>query len=113
MKNFIQKSFSFDIHAPKELTAGTPFILGGFVAIPVNDAGIGQLVTIYTEGIFELNITGNVNIGDALFLHSDGTLNTTSQDGTACGFSLEASTGGITKVMLVKSIPVSGKVAKS
>ena len=106
MKNFIQKSFSFDVIAPKQLTSGMPFILGGFVAIPVCDAAVGQMVTVYTEGIFELNVTGQVNIGDAVYLHADGSINTTAQSGTVCGFSVEASTGGIVKVMLNKSISI-------
>ncbi len=109
MKNFIQKSFSFDILAPKQLTSGIPFILGGFVAIPVCDAVIGQLVTVQTEGIFALNVNAQVNMGDAVYLHADGTLNTTPQNGTPCGFCVETGTGGAVKVMLNKSIsmPVS------
>ncbi len=109
MKNFIQKSFSFDVIAPKQLTSGMPFILGGFVAIPVCDAAVGQMVTVYTEGIFSLNVTGLVNIGDAVYLHADGSINTTAQSGTVCGFVLEASSGGVVKIMLNKSIsmPVS------
>lgn len=110
MKNFIQKSFSFDVLAPKEVTSGSPFILGGFVAIPVCDAAVGQLVTIYTEGVFALNVTGQVNIGDALYLHADGTINTSAQTGTVCGFSLEASTGGVVKIMLNKSITASQSI---
>ncbi len=111
MKNFIQKSFSFDVLAPKELSSGIPFIFGGFVAIPVCDAAVGQLVTVQTEGIFELNVTGQVNIGDSLYLHADGTLNTTALDGTVCGFSLESTTGGAARVMLVKAISVPTKAA--
>ena len=111
MKNFIQKSFSFDILAPKVLTSGIPFIFGGFVTVPVCDAAVGELVTVYTEGIFALNVTGQVNIGDSLYLHADGTLNTTALDGTVCGFSLEATTGGAVRVMLVKAITVPAKAA--
>ena len=109
MKNFIQKSFSFDVIAPKDLLSGVPFTLGGFVAIPVCDAAVGQLVSVYTEGIFALNVTGQVNIGDAVYLHADGSISSAAQGGTACGFCVEASTGGIVKVMLNKSIsmPVS------
>jgi predicted RecA/RadA family phage recombinase len=104
MKNFIQKSFSFDILAPKQLMSGVPFILGGFVAIPVGDASLGELVTVYTEGVFALNVSVQVNIGDVVYLHADGTLNTTPQSGTPCGFCMETSTGGVVKVMLNKSI---------
>lgn len=108
MKNFIQKSFSFDIIAPKNLTAGSPFILGGFVAIPVCDATQGQLVTVQTEGIFELDIAGSVNIGTPLYMHADNTINSIAQNGVPCGFAIEATTGGMTKVMLNKSILVAG-----
>ncbi len=110
MKNFIQKSFSFDILAPKQLTSGIPFILGSFVAIPVCDAAIGQLVTVQTEGIFALNVAGQVNTGDAVYLHSDGTINTTPQNGIPCGFCVETSTGGVVKVMLNKSISMPATV---
>lgn len=108
MKNFIQKSFSFDIIAPKDLSSGTPFILGGFVAIPICDAKQGQLVTVQTEGIFELNIAGAVNIGSPLYMHADNSINSTALNGVPCGFSIEATTGGMTKVMLNKSILVAG-----
>lgn len=104
MKNYIQKSYSFDIIAPQNLSSGVPFILGGFIAIPENEAKQGELVTIYTEGIFELNVVGTVNVGAAVYMHADGTINTTAQSGVPCGFAMEASTGGNVKVMLNKSI---------
>lgn len=106
MKNYIQKPFSFDILAPQNLSSGAPFIFGGFVAIPVDDAKQGELVTIYTEGIFELNVTGTVTLGNPVYMHADGTINTTAAGGVPCGFAMEASTGGIVKVMLNKSISV-------
>lgn len=104
MKNFVQKSFSFDLVAPKNLSSGVPFVVGNFVVIPVCDAVQGQLVTVFAEGIFSLPVTGQTNIGDALYLHTDGTLNTIKQDGAFFGFSIEASTGGIAKVMLSKAV---------
>ena len=105
MKNFIQKSYSIDIIAPINLTSGVPFLCGKFVAIPVCDAAEGELVTIYTEGIFELNVTSQVNLGDPVYLQKDGTIITTPQNATPCGFAVEASSGGVTKIMLSKSIP--------
>ncbi len=112
MKNYIQKSFSFDTLAPKNVFSGTPFALGGFVCVPVCDALQGQFVTVYTEGIFTFDVTGKVNTGDTLYLHADGTINISSQSAIPCGFALESSMGGVVKVMLAKSINTSAKGAQ-
>lgn len=104
MKNFIQKSFSIDVIVPVDVSSGVPFVCGKLVAIPVCDAKAGELVTIYTEGIFELNISSPVAIGDTVYLQKDGTVGINSKEAFPFGFAVESAQGGFSKIMLVKSI---------
>ena len=111
MKNFIQKSYSFDIVAPQELRAGTPFIMQNFVGVPVNDAAVGELVTVFLEGVFSFQMSEPVNLGDAVYLNKNGQLSKTLSDGVLCGFSMTSTSGGEVKISLAKALPSSTKPA--
>ena len=105
MKNYIQKSYSVDILAPKNLSSGVPFLLGNFMCcVPVNDAQPGDLVTVYTEGIYEFPFSGTVQMGEAIYLDNKGNLTTDSNKGTYCGMCVASSNGGSVKIMINKSI---------
>ena len=112
MKNYIQQSYSFDINAPQELKAGTPFIIGNFVGVPVDDAAVGQLVTVYMEGIFEFQVNEPVNLGDAVYLNKNGQLSKTLSDGVLCGYSVTSTSGGDVKIVLSKAINSASPASK-
>ena len=105
MKNFVQKSFSMDILAPKAVNAGEPFAFGSFVCIPTNSAAQGELVNVYSEGIYLLNVSVETKIGQPLYFHDKtSTIDATPADSIFCGFSIENAPAGQTKVMLSKCV---------
>ena len=105
MKNFIQKSYSFDVIAQQPLFSGVPFVLGNFMCcVPVKNAEVGDLVTVYTEGIYEFPLSDSAQIGDAVYLDAKGVLSKDSKKGVYCGMSVESSNGGTVQVMINKSI---------
>lgn len=105
MKNFVSKSYIVTIVAPFNLTGGVPVAIGNFVAVPQYDCLKDELTSVLTEGVVSLFVTGNANLGDALYFHNnDNTLSTVSSGGIPCGFALEPAANSETKVMLNKSI---------
>ena len=111
MRNFVQESYSIDIIAPKKLKAGEPFAMGNIISIPQDDAEEGSLVTVFTEGIFILNVSENTSIGQALYFHdSNGVIDTKSSNSIFCGFSVDNKAAGPIRVMLNKCLVSSGSV---
>ena len=106
MRNFVQKSYSIDIIPPKKLKAGEPFAMGNIISIPQDDAEEGvDLVTVFTEGIYVLNVSENTRIGQPLYFHdATGVIDSNPSDSIFCGFSVENTSSGPTKVMLNKCV---------
>ena len=105
MKNFAGNSQIVTIIAPCDMKGGVPLAIGGFIAVPQNDALKDELTAVVTEGIVLLKVTGTAIIGDSLFFHSkDNTISKTQADGICCGFALESASDSEIKVMLNKTI---------
>ncbi len=109
MKVFVSDSANLTIVAPTPLYSGVPAQIGGITCVPVTSANTGELVSVFTEGVVELNLTGSAKIGDPLYFNPspDGTTYTITNQpatGVAFGFAAEASTGGLTDMIINNSV---------
>ncbi len=69
----------YTVGAGETITSGQVVVKGGVVGVALQDGANGDVVTIKTQGVFQLpKATGDVSLGDAL--HFDGTELTTDAD---------------------------------
>ena len=109
MKVFVSDSDNLTIVAPFQLFSGVPTQISGITCVPNTNANAGDLCSVVTTGVFELQLTGAANIGDPLYFKptTDGTPCTiTNQPATgfAFGFAIEAGKDQAIEMMLDNSL---------
>lgn len=68
MKNLIQDGDTITITAAGTITSGDLVVTGALVGVAVNDAALGDLVALQTEGVFTLpKVAGAVAVGDLVY----------------------------------------------
>ncbi|MDN5640726.1 MAG: DUF2190 family protein [Actinomycetia bacterium] len=95
--------------APKEIKAGDPVRVGGFVGVAQTSAKSGERVTVWLDGSYDLTVEVAVNEGDLVYLTSDGKLNKTAASNTPFGLALAKTSGkGTVEVAPLGKIATAG-----
>lgn len=99
MKNYVQKGEAITVIAAAAVVAGAGVLVGdGLFGVAVNSAGIGDEVTLVTEGVFELPADATVAAGDVVEWNTGELL--PIDTGVRIGVALTASAGGLAQVKI-------------
>ena len=99
MKNYIQKGEAITVIALAAVAAGEGVLIGdGLFGVAVNAAGIGDEVTLLTEGVFELPADATVAAGDVVEWNTGELLPIAA--GVKIGVAITASAAGLAQVKL-------------
>lgn len=108
------KAYDGDVVEVKsaDTSSGDPVVLNDLTGVALTDSDSDDMIQLATRDVFELEVKGEDNSGDAAISVGDkiyddsGTLNADSTDGTLFGKALEAVESGATttiKVMLIQA----------
>lgn len=99
MKNYVQKGEAITVIAAATVVAGAGVLVGdGLFGVAVNGAGIGDEVTLLTEGVFELPADATVAAGDVVEWNTGELL--PIDTGVRIGVAITASSGGLAQVKI-------------
>lgn len=88
MKNYIQPGENITVIAGAAASSGDGVKVGSLFGIAAGDAEIGEMLTIVTEGVYEMGKVGtdDLSVGDAIYWRSsDGLVTSTASGNTKIG----------------------------
>lgn len=97
--------------ATKVIKSGDPVLIGGFAGVALINAAIGQKVTVWLDGSYDLTVTGAATEGAVVYITSAGALTMTAAGNTPFGLAINSKgTGsGVLEVApLGKTVPTTG-----
>ncbi|NOX39619.1 MAG: DUF2190 family protein [Alphaproteobacteria bacterium] len=99
--NFIQPGDTLTIPAAAVTLSGEPVVIGAITGVALGDAGIGTMLDVATEGVFELNkVAANTfAVGAACYWDATaGLITSTTTGNTKFGYAIEAVIAGTATV---------------
>lgn len=97
--------------ATKAIASGDPVLIGGFAGVALIAAAIGEKVTVWLDGSYDLTVTGAATEGQVVYITSAGALTMTATGNTPFGLAINSKgTGsGVLEVApLGKTVPTTG-----
>lgn len=81
--------------ADKAVESGAPVLIGEISGVAQTTAKVGEKVTVWRDGSYDLEVTGTTTEGQAVYIvAADNTLTTTASGNKLFGYALAASASG-------------------
>ena len=95
MKNYIQEGDRMPVVLTAAATSGSVIVVGAKAFVSQDNGVIGDTVTVYTKGVFELpKATGAVAQGALVYYNATSKNITTTNTDVAIGYAFKAAASG-------------------